>query len=114
VYTSSVAAIGRPHPSPPSRRGDSKGEGCVGIEEMDPTPEQLIGPYKKSKFASDLLAREFAQKGLPVVIVNPSTPIGSHDIKPTPTGKMIVDLLNGRMPGYVDTGLNFVDLEDVA
>ena len=102
IYTSSVAAVGRPA---------SFG---VGSEEMDPFPDQLIGPYKKSKFASELIARSFVAKGLPIVIVNPSTPIGSRDIKPTPTGKMIVDFLNGRMPGYVDTGLNFVDVEDVA
>jgi dihydroflavonol-4-reductase len=105
IYTSSVAAIGRP---------ETSGRLGVGYEDLDPTPEQLVGPYKRSKFASDQLAREFARKGLPVVIVNPSAPIGSHDIKPTPTGKMIVDYLNGRMPGYVDTGMNFVDVEDVA
>jgi dihydroflavonol-4-reductase len=73
-----------------------------------------VGPYKKSKFLSDQLAREFISKGWPIVIVNPSTPVGSHDIKPTPTGKMIVDFLNHKMPGYVDTGLNFVDVDDVA
>jgi dihydroflavonol-4-reductase len=101
VYTSSVAAVGRP------------GTG-VGSEAIDPTPEQLIGPYKKSKFASELVAREFATLGLPVVIVNPAAPIGSHDIKPTPTGKIIVDFLNGHMPGYIDTGMNFIDVEDVA
>ncbi len=102
VYTSSVAAIGRP--SPPAS----------GNETMDPNPAQLVGPYKRSKFASDKLARDFARQGLPVVIVNPAAPIGSHDIKPTPTGKMIVDFLNGKMPAYVDTGMNFVDVEDVA
>lgn len=101
VFTSSVAAVGRDGHEP-------------GKEFMDPLPNQLIGPYKKSKFESELVAREFARKGLPVVIVNPSAPIGSHDIKPTPTGKMVVDLLNARMPGYLDTGMNFVDVEDVA
>jgi dihydroflavonol-4-reductase len=105
VYTSSVSAIGRPH---------ANGHLGIGTEDRDPAPDELIGPYKRSKFASDQLARRFAARGLPLVIVNPSTPIGSHDIKPTPTGKMIVDFLNGRMPGYVDTGLNFVDVEDVA
>jgi dihydroflavonol-4-reductase len=105
VYTSSVAAVGRPR---------MNGQLGVGREELDPTPEQLVGPYKKSKFAAELVARSFADQGLPVVIVNPSAPIGSHDIKPTPTGKMIVDFLNGRMPAYVDTGMNFVDVEDVA
>jgi dihydroflavonol-4-reductase len=105
VFTSSVAAVGRPQ---------DNGHLGIGREELDPTPSQLIGPYKRSKFASDLIAREFARKGLPVVIVNPSTPIGAQDIKPTPTGKLIVDFLNHRMPGYIDTGLNFVDVEDVA
>jgi len=133
VYTSSVAAVGRP-PSPPAplpHEGDrahhnpysapspgSLREGGrrpgEGFEELDPTPDQLIGPYKQSKFASDILARDFAKQGLPLVIVNPAAPIGAQDVKPTPTGKMIVDFLNGRMPGYVDTGMNFIDVEDVA
>jgi len=106
VYTSSVAAVGRPSPD--------KGEGSVGNETMDPTPEQLVGPYKRSKFASDLLARQYAQKGLPLVLVNPAAPVGSHDIKPTPTGKIIVDFLNRKMPAYIETGMNFIDVEDVA
>jgi len=105
VYTSSVAAVGR------HRR---QGELQAGHEGIDPPPDQQIGPYKQSKFASELVAREFAARGVPVIIVNPSTPIGSHDIKPTPTGKMIVDLLNRRMPAYLETGMNFVDVEDVA
>jgi dihydroflavonol-4-reductase len=109
VYTSSVAAVGRPTPSVGSSAA-LKG----GHESLEPTRAQLVGPYKQSKFASDQLAREFARKGLPIVIVNPSAPIGTRDIKPTPTGKMIVDFLNGRMPAYVDTGMNFVDVEDVA
>jgi dihydroflavonol-4-reductase len=116
VYTSSVAAVGRP-PSPPAplpHEGEGGRRPGEGYEGLDPTPEQLVGPYKKSKFASELVARGFAAKGLPIVIVNPAAPIGSHDIKPTPTGKMIVDFLNGKMPGYVDTGMNFVDVEDVA
>lgn len=101
VYTSSVSAIGRPH------RG-------IGDETIDPTEDHLIGPYKRSKFQAELVARRFGKKGLPVVIVNPSTPIGSHDIKPTPTGRIILDFLKGKMPGYVDTGMNLVDVEDVA
>lgn len=105
VFTSSVAAVGRPI---------TNGQMGIGREELDPPKDQLIGAYKQSKFASDQVAREFAKKGLPVIIVNPSTPIGSQDIKPTPTGKMIVDFMNGKMPGYVDTGLNFVDVDDVA
>ncbi len=106
VFTSSVAAIGRP----------ILADGTLGIgnETMDPPRDQLIGPYKRSKFASDLLARSYADKGVPVVIVNPAAPIGSYDIKPTPTGKMIVDFLNGKMPAFVDTGMNFIDVEDVA
>jgi dihydroflavonol-4-reductase len=105
VYTSSVAAIGRPK---------TNGHLGIGTEALDPTPEQLVGPYKRSKFLSDKLVRELAQGGLPVVLVNPTAPIGSHDIKPTPTGKMIVDFLNGKMPAYVDTGMNFISVEDVA
>ncbi len=105
VFTSSVAAVGRPQ---------KNGHLGVGNEQLDPAPAQQIGPYKQSKFASDQLAREFAKKGLPIVIVNPSTPVGERDIKPTPTGKLIVDFLNGKMPGYIDTGLNFVDVADVA
>lgn len=105
IFTSSVAAVGRP---------PSNGHLGIGNETMDPSPEQLVGPYKRSKFESDRLVRDFARKGLPVVIVNPAAPIGSHDIKPTPTGKMIVDFLNHRMPAYIDTGMNFIDVEDVA
>jgi len=105
VYTSSVAAIGRP---------SVNGHLGIGHEGLDPTPRQLVGPYKRSKFASDRLARDFAKKGWPIVIVNPAAPIGTFDIKPTPTGKMIVDFLNGKMPAFVDTGMNFVDVEDVA
>ncbi len=105
VYTSSVSAVGRPH---------TNGHLGIGTEELDPAPNELVGPYKRSKFASEKVVRDFAHQGLPIVIVNPSAPIGSHDIKPTPTGKMIVDFLNGKMPGYVDTGMNFIDVEDVA
>lgn len=102
VYTSTVSAVGRP------------GWDGVGDETLDPTPEQLIGPYKTTKFLAELEARKFASQGLPLVIVNPSTPIGSHDVKPTPTGRIVVDFLNRRMPAYLDTGLNLVDVEDVA
>ena len=105
VYTSSVAAVGRP---------SENGQLGPGREDLDPTPDQLIGPYKRSKFNSELVAREFAKKGLHVVIVNPAAPIGSYDIKPTPTGKMILDTLKGLMPAYLETGMNFVDVEDVA
>jgi dihydroflavonol-4-reductase len=74
----------------------------------------MIGHYKRSKFQAEHLAMSAAETGLPVVIVNPTTPVGPGDSKPTPTGKIIVDFLNGRMPGYVDTGLNFVPVEDCA
>lgn len=122
VYTSSVSAVGRPHPSPliPLPKGEGESQRVewerqfCGDESMDPTPEQLIGPYKKSKYQAELVARKFAREGLPVVIVNPSTPVGSHDIKPTPTGKLILDFLKKQMPVYLDTGLNLVDVEDVA
>lgn len=76
--------------------------------------ESLHGHYKRSKWLAEQLARDFAANGLPVVIVNPSTPVGPHDLKPTPTGAMIVDFLRRRMPAYVDTGLNLVAVEDVA
>jgi dihydroflavonol-4-reductase len=76
--------------------------------------KDMTGHYKRSKFQAEQIAIAFARDGLPVVIVNPSTPIGPWDHKPTPTGKIIVDFLNGRMPAYVDTGLNLIDVRDVA
>lgn len=121
VYTSSVSAVGRPEPDLPkspeklaSLSRDQWERRWNGDESMDPSEHQQIGPYKKSKFQAELVARRFAREGLPLVIVNPSTPVGSHDIRPTPTGKMIVDFLNRKMPAYLDTGLNLVDAEDVA
>jgi dihydroflavonol-4-reductase len=102
VYTSSVAAIGIP-----------KG-GKPGNEETPVSLEDMIGHYKRSKFLAQEVALEHARQRYPVFIVNPSTPIGSHDWKPTATGKIIVDFLNGRMPAFVDTGLNLVAVEDVA
>ena len=90
---------------------------CNGHLSDERTPVRLtdmIGHYKRSKFLAEAEAAAAAKQGLPVVIVNPSTPVGSCDVKPTPTGQMIVDFLNGRMPAYVDTGLNLVDVEDVA
>ncbi len=74
----------------------------------------MTGHYKRSKFIAEMEVRRFIEKGAPVVIVNPSTPVGPMDSKPTPTGKIIVDFLEGRLPAYLDTGLNFVDVEDVA
>jgi dihydroflavonol-4-reductase len=114
IFTSSVSAIGRPTVLASDATGYLAIEEAMGDETSDPTPQQLIGPYKRSKFLADRLARDYAAKGYPIVIVNPSTPVGTHDIKPTPTGKTIVDFLNRKMPGYVETGLNFVDVEDVA
>jgi dihydroflavonol-4-reductase len=78
------------------------------------TLEQMHGPYKRSKFLAERVALEFAQTGFPVVIVNPTAPVGDHDFKPTPTGKIVVDFVRGKMPAYLDTGLNLVDARDVA
>jgi len=96
--------------------------GCIGLNE-DQTPatentffnqNTLSNDYKKSKYQSEQVALEFAQNGLPVVIVNPSTPVGPRDIKPTPTGKIFLDFLNREMPAYLDTGLNLIDVKDCA
>ncbi len=100
VYTSSVAAIGIPK------------NGSPGRETTPVTVDDMIGHYKRSKFLAQQVAVDFA-RDYPVYIVNPSTPIGSHDWKPTATGKIIVDFLNGKMPAFVDTGLNLVAVEDV-
>jgi dihydroflavonol-4-reductase len=102
VYTSTVATIAVPH------------TGGLPNEETQSSVEEMIGHYKRSKFQAEQRAILAAASGLPVVIVNPTTPVGPGDWKPTPTGKIIVDFLNGRMPGYVDTGLNFVPVEDCA
>jgi dihydroflavonol-4-reductase len=74
----------------------------------------MVGPYKKSKFLAEREAEKFVARGLPLVIVHPSTPVGPWDIKPTPTGKIIVDYLKRNMPAYLDTGLNLVDVEACA
>jgi dihydroflavonol-4-reductase len=102
VYTSTVGALGIP-----------KGGG-VGTEETPVSFTDMVGDYKRSKFLAEEVARTFARQGLPVVIVNPSTPVGPGDVKPTPTGQMIVDFLRGRMWAYLPTGLNLVDVDDVA
>ena len=102
VYTSTVATLAVP------RTGE------LPNEETQSSVEEMIGHYKVSKFVAEQCALSAARSGLPVVIVNPTTPLGPGDWKPTPTGKIIVDFLNGRMPGYVDTGLNFVPVEDCA
>ena len=102
VYTSTVATIAVPR------------EDGLPNEQTQSSIEEMIGHYKRSKFEAEQRAFRAAQDGLPVVIVNPTTPVGPGDWKPTPTGKIIVDFLNGRMPGYVETGLNFVPVEDCA
>lgn len=101
VHTSTVGALGIPADGP-------------GREDTPVTLDEMVGPYKRSKFLAEMEALSAARTGLPVVIVNPSTPIGAYDLKPTPTGRIIVDFLNRRMPAYLDTGLNLVDVEDVA
>ena len=102
VYTSSVAAVGLPD------------DGSPGSEDTPVSLAGMIGHYKRSKFLAEEAVRELARAGVPVVIVNPSTPIGPGDRKPTPTGQMVVDAALGRMPAYVDTGLNIVHVDDVA
>jgi dihydroflavonol-4-reductase len=91
--------------------------GCIAIPGDESTPvtlAQMNGSYKRSKFLAEQVALEFAAKGFPVVIVNPTAPVGDHDFKPTPTGKVVVDFMRGAMPAYLDTGLNIVYAGDVA
>ena len=102
VYTSSVAALKVPDP------------GSVSNESDRTILKNVVGHYKRSKFLAQEAVLEFARKGTPVVLVNPSTPVGPGDLKPTATGKIIVDFLKGKMPAYLDTGLNLVPVEDVA
>ena len=102
VYTSSVATVGLP------------ADGSPGSEETPVGLADMVGHYKRSKFLAEEVAREFARSGAPVVIVNPSTPIGPGDVRPTPTGQVVVDAVRGRIPAYVDTGLNIVHVDDVA
>ncbi|MBI1366835.1 MAG: NAD-dependent epimerase/dehydratase family protein [Alphaproteobacteria bacterium] len=102
VYTSSVCTLGASH------------DGAPADETSSATKSDLIGAYKKSKFIAEKLACDWARKGAPIVIVNPSTPIGPRDIKPTPTGRMILEAGLGRIPAFVNTGLNFVHVDDVA
>jgi dihydroflavonol-4-reductase len=102
VYTSSVATIGIPPGGAPSNEESPSGLG------------DMIGHYKRSKFLAEVVAREAASEAMPVVIVNPSTPVGPGDVKPTPTGRIVLDAAAGKMPAYVDTGLNIVHVDDVA
>jgi dihydroflavonol-4-reductase len=103
VYTSTVATIAVP------AHGN-----MLPNENSQATLDQMIGHYKRSKFLAEQEAAKAAASGLPIVIVNPTTPVGPGDWKPTPTGRIVVDFLNGKMPAYVDTGLNLAPVEDVA
>jgi len=103
VYTSSVAVLG------------IIGDGTPSDETTPSTLADMIGPYKRSKFLAEEVVRDLVKtRGLPAVIVNPSTPVGPGDVKPTPTGRVIVDAASGKMPAFVDTGLNIVHVDDVA
>lgn len=102
VYTSSVATIGIPK------------DGTPGSEDTPATLEDMVGHYKRSKFLAEEAAREAVRAGSEVVIVNPSTPVGPGNVKPTPTGQLVFDAAAGRMPAYVDTGLNIAHVDDVA
>ncbi|OQW68451.1 MAG: NAD-dependent dehydratase [Nitrospira sp. ST-bin5] len=102
VYCSTIGAIGLPP------------GGGLGTEETPVSLEQMAGHYKRSKYLAEQEVLALAKQGLPVVIVNPSAPVGEGDVKPTPTGQMIVDFMKGRMPAYIETGMNIVDVDDVA
>jgi dihydroflavonol-4-reductase len=102
VYTGSVATIGIP------------ADGTPGDEQTANSLENMIGHYKRSKYLAEEVVREAVREGLSVVIVSPSTPVGPRDLKPTPTGQLVLDAAAGRMPAYVDTGLNIVHVDDVA
>jgi dihydroflavonol-4-reductase len=101
IYTSTVATIAVDRPQHPNESTDAK------LEEM-------VGHYKRSKWLAEKEALAAAKNGLPVIVAMPTTPVGPWDWKPTPTGKIILDFLNGKMPGYVETGLNFVGVEECA
>ena len=100
VYTSTVSTVGQ---------GKEPA-----TEEAVPTDKHLVGHYKRSKFLAEREALGMAAKGLPVVVVNPTAPVGPGDVKPTPTGKMVLDFIRGRVPAYINTGMNLVDVDDVA
>ncbi len=106
VYTSTVGCIGLPK--------EINGVVTPTDEEAPVSEAQMSNDYKRSKWRAEVVARELAATGAPVVIVNPSAPVGPRDVKPTPTGKVIVDFLNRRMPAYLDTGLNWAHVRDVA
>ena len=102
VYTSTVGCIGLSEDGSPAN------------EDHPMNPATLCNDYKLSKYQAEQVAHELFGRGLPVVIVNPSTPVGPRDIKPTPTGKIILDFMNSKMPAYIDTGLNLIDVADCA
>ena len=101
VYTSTVSTVGIPR-------------GGVGTEAAEPSPKELVGHYKKSKYLAEREALDLVRKGLPVVVVNPTAPVGPWDVKPTPTGGIVLDFIRGRIPAYINTGMNVVDVGDVA
>ncbi len=102
VYTSTIGAIGLPEGGGP------------GTEETPVSLAQMAGDYKRSKYLAEQEVLKLARAGLPVVIVNPSAPVGERDIKPTPTGQIVVDYMKGRMWAYIETGMNLIDVDDVA
>jgi dihydroflavonol-4-reductase len=102
VYCSTIGAIGLPP------------GGGLGTEDTPVSLDQMAGHYKRSKYLAEQEVLKAAKEGLPVVIVNPSAPVGAGDVKPTPTGQVIVDFMKGRMPAYIQTGMNIVDVDDVA
>ncbi|HZA22285.1 MAG TPA: hopanoid-associated sugar epimerase, partial [Dehalococcoidia bacterium] len=101
VYTSTVSTIGY-------------AAGELSTEDTPMEPNHLVGHYKKSKYQAEQVALKMVAQGLPLVVVNPTAPMGPWDVKPTPTGKVVLDFLRGKIPAYVDTGMNLVDVEDVA
>lgn len=101
VYCSTVGAVGMR-------------KGLIADEASPVSVDDMKGHYKRSKYLAEQVAMDAARSGVPVVVVNPTTPIGDHDFKPTPTGKVIVDFLEGKIPAYIDTGLNYADVKDVA
>ncbi|HLF04369.1 MAG TPA: hopanoid-associated sugar epimerase [Dehalococcoidia bacterium] len=105
VYTSTVSTVGL---LSGSVRQD------LGTEDTPVDPHRLAGHYKKSKYQAEQMALELARQGVPVVVVNPTAPVGPWDVRPTPTGKIVLDFLRGRIPAYVNTGMNLVDVADVA
>jgi dihydroflavonol-4-reductase len=106
IYTSTVGCIGLP--SPVARK-------VIPSDEATPVSEgQMSNHYKRSKWQAEQIAIELVRKGIPVIILNPSAPVGPRDVKPTPTGQLLVDFLNRKMPAYLDTGLNWVHVRDVA